>query len=226
MKRLTVALFGALLVPGASAQQPPAPQPVPAAQPAPSPQEKPVLRQRTGAESGNAASEPGKQPVTYRAMTPLLRVQRMRMPDAYNDTMEDTCIQVRDDGSYHLEKRKQRPDQPRAEVKVYDDAVPPETLEQLRQLLEKSELRALQGDDFGPGESMFIQNSAPEMLMIGITREGEPTQNLHIRQKATYDASKKTLKPLLEWAKQVEKRKLEPVKDAKPTHCPIIITNP
>ena len=224
--RSTIALCFLLVATVACAQQQPPAQTSPPSQPAqesPEPRERPVLRQRTAADD---AAQPATHISTFRPITPLLRMQRLKSPDAYSPSIEDTCVVIQDD-LYRIERRTQRADEPKAKLVVYEDKLPAESTEQLRQLLAKDDVRALKSDDLlGGGESMFIQDPAPESMILSIGRDGEPTQTVTVHRKPTYEANKKALKPVLEWVKQLEKRKVEPQKDPKSNHCIFGLTTP
>ena len=133
-----------------------------------------------------------------------------------------TCLAVFPDGRFHLE---QRSDWPESKPQIYEDSVPDNDLKSLVTIIADPELRDLKSVDTGSG--VFTQREHGEVVWALISR-GETTQKLLFNSQtgSSKQSSKALPKPvsnLVGWseatAKTLNRRKIHPLKNAKPVLC-------
>jgi hypothetical protein len=160
-------------------------------------------------------------PVTFLGQSPpqspfvvKLKYARIDLPRSSSDT----CLVVFPDGRFHIE---QSSDWPASKVQIFEDSLTHDSLDSLTTLLMAEELRNLQTTK----ENVAIAQG--EIVWILIPR-GVTVQALNfagLEGSVTQYAKKlpASLEPLLNWfrmtTKTVKQRKLEVLKDAKPTNC-------
>jgi hypothetical protein len=119
----------------------------------------------------------------------LLRIERMR-------SFDDSCLLVRSDGPYHLEKNDGD------KVEVYEGELPPGDLRKLEHWVSVDELFNLtQNKIIGP---IFIQNK--DEIILGVHRPGY-WQNLSFPTLSTREAYRQSVIPLEQWFGEMLKAK-------------------
>ncbi len=133
-----------------------------------------------------------------------------------------TCIAVFPDGRFHLEQLSGWTD---SKPQIYEDSVPDNDLKSLLTIIADPELRDLQGMD--TGSVVFRQSEHGEVVWALISR-GETTQKLLFNSqtgspKQSSKALPRPLGDLVGWsdatAKTINRRKIHPLKNAKPVMC-------
>ncbi len=133
-----------------------------------------------------------------------------------------TCIAVFPDGRFHLEQLSGWTD---SKPQIYEDSVPDNDLKSLLTIIADPELRDLQGMD--TGSVVFRQSEHGEVVWALISR-GETTQKLLFNSQtgSPKQSSKALPRPLVDlvgWsdatAKTINRRKIHPLKNAKPVMC-------
>ncbi len=133
-----------------------------------------------------------------------------------------TCIAVFPDGRFHLEQLSGWTD---SKPQIYEDSVPDNDLKSLLTIIADPELRDLQGID--AGSVVFRQSEHGEVVWALISR-GETTQKLLFNSqtgspKQSSKALPRPLGDLVGWsdatAKTINRRKIHPLKNAKPVMC-------
>jgi len=137
-------------------------------------------------------------------------------------SVSTTCVAVFPDGRFHLE---QQPVWPGSDPQIYEDSLPENDLKSLLTIIDDPELRDLKEID--KGKQFFRQREHGEVVWALIPR-GETTQKLIFNsQTGTAEQHSKALpKPLsalVGWsettAKALGRRKVRPLKNAKPVMC-------
>jgi hypothetical protein len=137
-------------------------------------------------------------------------------------SVSTTCIAVFPDGRFHLE---QRSDLPESKPQVYEDSLPDNDLRSLRTIIDDPELRDLKGID--AGSVVIRQREHGEVVWARISR-GETSQNLLFNShtgspEQSSKALPRPLSALVGWsdatAKTLNRRKIHPLKNAKPVMC-------
>lgn len=141
----------------------------------------------------------------------LIRAETTTM-DPYSG-MTHVCILVHSDGKYRLERSFQGVQGGAPETRVYLDQLPESSLKQMQALLADQNFQQITTSELQGG---IIQNM--DVLMVSIPREHN-IQNLNfetVNQRKPYE---KTLKPLLNWMKDLQKRKVPVAKAERSDNC-------
>jgi hypothetical protein len=143
--------------------------------------------------------------------TYLLRAETTSL-DPYTG-MTHVCVLVYPNGKYRLEKIFQSLQGGSPESRVYLDQLPDASLKQLQAALEDADFNAMKTPERHGG---IIRNM--ETLMITIPRE-HTVQNLSFETAAQRKPFEKTMKPLLNWMKETQKRKTSEAKGESSNNC-------
>ncbi len=124
------------------------------------------------------------------------------------------CLLVWDDGRYRLEKTQQGASGGKPEVKVFLDSLSENSMKQLQNILNDSQFAAVkrQHDE----AAAIVQDLEP--LQVVIPRE-HGLQQFYFVNAEDRKPFEKTLKPFMNWMKDVQKRKVMVAKGEKPNRC-------
>lgn len=117
--------------------------------------------------------------------------------------MYTTCLVVKTDGSYHLEKAGQTLSS-RPSVRVFEGQLTVEELHQLRALLDASDFAAL---DHTIAKGIYMARDF-ESLIFSVYR-GDRYQKVSFPDAKSQQPFKRTLKPFKDWFAAMRKRKLK-----------------
>jgi hypothetical protein len=133
--------------------------------------------------------------------------------DPYSGMMH-VCVLVYPDGKYRLEKSFQsNQGAGGSDVRVYMDTLPDASLKQLQSALDDEGLQQITTPDPRGG---IIQDM--DVLGIAVPREHK-LQNLNFETAKERKPYEKSLKPFLNWMKDVQKRKTPVAKQEKSDNC-------
>jgi hypothetical protein len=173
-----------------------------------------ALRTRPAAASASAARTQTAAPAETRAAVPAYLVVVKEHIQRGVSVAERKCVLVMADGRYRIEKSLQRArEYPTGEV--FEATVPADALAELRTLLAGDELELARSADlptnvaFTDGETTMVaipRGDKVQLLRYG-NMFGAPTGGLHALKNYSF-GDRRPLKPLLQWVKTLEKRKL------------------
>lgn len=142
-----------------------------------------------------------------------LRVQRMAFNQLIGGSNE-LCIAVQENGAFHMEKIWVDSTGPSA--RVYEDHFTADEIATLRKLLDADDFKQLK-TKIAP--QFYVRSD--ESLLINVLRDDKQfkVQQLNYYTAEERKPHKAALKPILDWVKQIEKRKQQESKNVKPSHC-------
>jgi hypothetical protein len=123
------------------------------------------------------------------------------------------CVLVYPDGKYHLEKGFQSNESSTMETHVYLDQLPEASLKQLETTLDDSDFQGI--------NAPTPQGSVPpdlDQLAVAVPRE-HAIQSLRFDTASQRKPYERGVKPLLDWIKDVQKRKTPVAKDEHSNNC-------
>jgi hypothetical protein len=147
----------------------------------------------------------------------VLKMKYMKVDLPTSDA--STCLAVFPDGRFRME---QISEWPAAYPRIFEDSLPDEGFKSLSTILDAKDLKELK--TVAPSSGVISQG---EMVQVIISR-AEATQALFAialegSGKQVFRPLPEPLRPLVEWlqatTKSVNKRKLKPLKNAKPVNC-------
>lgn len=127
--------------------------------------------------------------------------------------MTNVCILVLPDGKYRLERSFQSNSGGSPDVRIYVDQLPDASMKQLQSALDDP---AFQGINTPESHGGIIQNM--DILSASIPRD-HGFQNFTFPNVDSRRQYEKTLKPLVNWMKDVQKRKVQVAKSERSDHC-------
>jgi hypothetical protein len=127
--------------------------------------------------------------------------------------MSHVCMLVFPDGKYRLEKSFQSSNGTGTDMHVYLDQLPDASLKQLQAALDDPEFKGIHTPEPHGG---IVQDL--DQLGVTIPRE-QAVQNIAFETANERKPYEKGLKPLLNWMKDVQKRKVQIAKDARSDNC-------
>lgn len=137
--------------------------------------------------------------------------------------MTHVCALVYPDGKYRLEKSLQPNSGGPLEMRVYLDQMPEAGLNELRAALEDPGFQGIHTPESHGG---IIQDL--DQLAVTVPRESA-IQNISFDTVAQRRPYEKPLKPLMNWLRDLQKRKVPVSKDARSDNCrppPVIYRSP
>lgn len=126
--------------------------------------------------------------------------------------MTNVCILVFPDGKYRLERSFQSNSGDPADVRVYLDQLPDANMKQLQAVMDDPSFQEIRAESHGG----IIQNM--DMLEATVPRE-HGFQNFSFPNAESRKQYEKTLKPLVNWLRDVQKRKVPVAKSEHSDHC-------
>ena len=148
---------------------------------------------------------------TITARTFLFRAETTTV-DPYSG-MTNVCVLVYPDGKYRLERSFQSSQGGALEKKVYLDQLPPSSQKQIEEILDDQKFQQI---TTGPPRGGIIKDM--DMLSVSVPRE-HAMQNLSfetVKERKPYETS---LKPLMNWMRDVQKRKVPVAKQEQSNSC-------
>jgi hypothetical protein len=127
--------------------------------------------------------------------------------------MTHVCALVFPDGKYRLEKSYQPNTGGALDMRIYLDQMPEASLKELRAALEDPDFRAIHTPEPHGG---VIPDLDP--VAVTVPRERE-FQNINFDTAAQRRPYEKSLRPLLNWMRDLQKRKVPVAKDARSDNC-------
>ena len=150
-------------------------------------------------------------PQTIVQRTFLLRAETTTA-DPYSG-LSHVCVLVYPDGKYRLEKSAQSLGDRAPEVRVYLDQLPDASLKQMQAALDDPAFQDIETPERHGG---IIQDM--DILSVTVPRVNA-LQNLSFETASQRKPYEKTLKPLINWMKDVEKRKVPVAKGEPSDNC-------
>ena len=126
--------------------------------------------------------------------------------------MTNVCILVFPDGKYRLERSFQPNSGGSPDVRVYLDQLPDASMKQLQATLDDPAFQEISAESRGG----IVQNM--DILEATVPREHR-VQNFTFPNADSRRQFEKTLKPFVNWLKDVQKRKVPVAKSEKPDNC-------
>lgn len=148
---------------------------------------------------------------TITARTFLFRAETTTV-DPYSG-MTNVCVLVYPDGKYRLERSFQSSQGGAPEKKVYLDQLPAGSQKQIEEILDDQKFQQI---TTGPPRGGIIKDM--DMLTVSVPRE-HAMQNLSFetaKERKPYDTS---LKPLMNWMKDLQKHKVPVAKEEQSNGC-------
>jgi hypothetical protein len=127
--------------------------------------------------------------------------------------MVHTCILVQPDGHYRRERTFQGMSGGTPYVDIYMDALPDDTFKRLQAILDDTDFQKIHTP---PSRGGVIPNM--DTLIVSIPRE-HSLQNMYFMTVNERKPYEKDLKPLMNWMKEVEKRKVRALKEKTSDNC-------
>jgi hypothetical protein len=127
--------------------------------------------------------------------------------------MVHTCILVQPDGHYRRERTFQGMNAGTPYVDIYLDTLPDDSFKRLQAILDDPDFQKI---DTPPSRGGVIQNM--DTLIVSIPRE-HSLQNMYFMTANERRPYERDLKPLMNWMKEVEKRKVRAIKEKTSDNC-------
>jgi hypothetical protein len=127
--------------------------------------------------------------------------------------MVHTCILVQADGHYRRERTFQGMSGGTPYVDIYIDALPDDSFKRLQAILDEADFQKI---NTPPSRGGVIPNM--DTLIVSIPRE-HSLQNMYFMTANERRPYEKDLKPLMNWMKEVEKRKVRALKEKTSDNC-------
>jgi hypothetical protein len=123
------------------------------------------------------------------------------------------CVLVYPDGKYHLEKGFQSNESTTMDTHVYLDQLPDASLKQLETTLDSPDFQGISAPE-------LHSNAPPDLdqLAVAVPRE-HAIQSMRFDTASQRKPYEKSVKPLLDWIKDVQKRKTPVAKDEHSNNC-------
>jgi hypothetical protein len=127
--------------------------------------------------------------------------------------MTHVCVLVYPDGKYRLERSFQPSTGGALDMRVYLDQLPEADLKQLQAALDDHDFQGIHTPERHGG---IIQDL--DQLTVTVPRE-RAFQNIDFENAGQRKPYEKSLKPLLNWMKDVQKRKVKVAKEERSDNC-------
>jgi hypothetical protein len=127
--------------------------------------------------------------------------------------MTHVCVLVNPDGKYRLEKSFQSNSSGTTVTHVYLDQLPEASLKQLETMLDDSDFQGINAPELHGG---IVQDL--DQLAVAVPRE-HAIQSMRFDNATERRPYEKSLKSLLDWIKDVQKRKTPVAKDENSNNC-------
>jgi hypothetical protein len=142
----------------------------------------------------------------------LVKVETMAFSTFSGAT--NVCLLVWKDGRYRMERTRQDRGGGKPEIRVLLDTLPEASLKQLQVILEDGQFKAIKKRR--EEGSAIVQNL--ETMQVVVPREHEIQEFFFVNaeDRRPYE---KSLKPFMNWLKEVQKRKVTAANEEKPNRC-------